>query len=51
MFVFMLISWVPHALAFDFPLYSINVLGTFLLSIAGMYLIDKIRQKDDKYIT
>ena len=50
MFVFMLISWVPFCLALDYPLYTINVLGTFLLSIFGMFLIDKIRQNDDKKV-
>ena len=47
LFVFMIISWVPFCLGLGLPLYSANIMGVFLLSILGMFLIDKIRQNTD----
>ena len=50
MFIFMLISWVPYCLALNLPFYTVNVMGVFLLSIFGMFLIDKIRQDKTKKV-
>lgn len=47
LFVFMLISWVPFCLGLERPLYSVNIMGVFLLSILGMIILDKIRQNTD----
>ena len=47
LFIFMLISWAPFCLGLDYDLYTINIMGVFLLSILGMFLIDKIRQNTD----
>ena len=43
LFIFAIISWVPYNLAFDYPMYKINVLGVFLISILGMFIIDQIK--------
>ncbi len=48
MFVFMLVSWLPYCLALDLPFYTVNVMGVFLLSILGMFLIDRIRLNNSK---
>ena len=48
--IFMILSWFPFYKALDLPHYTINVMGVFLLSIAGMVLIDKIRLNNDKKV-
>lgn len=48
--LFCVISWFPFCIALDFPLYSFNMLGEFIISILGMFLIDKIRLSDDKKV-
>ncbi len=50
MFIFMVISWFPYCLALDLPLYTVNVMGVFLLSIFGMFLIDRIRLNNTKKV-
>lgn len=50
MFVFMLISWVPYCMALDLPFYTVNVMGVFLLSILGMFLVDRIRLNNNKKV-
>lgn len=51
MFIFMLISWVPYCLALDVLFYQLNIMGVFLLSIFGMFLIDRIRLNNARKIT
>ena len=47
LFVFMLISWVPFNLALGLSMFTFNVLGIFLLSIMGMFIVDKIKYNSD----
>jgi len=48
--IFMFLSWVPHNVAFDLPMYKFNIFTNFALSMIGMFLIDKIRQNDNRKI-
>lgn len=50
MLIFMLISWVPYCMALDLPFYTVNVMGVFLLSILGMFLVDRIRLNNNKKV-
>jgi len=36
----LIVSWVPFCLALDNSFYTANVIGCFLLSLVGMYLVD-----------
>lgn len=46
--IFALISWAPFNLLWGFPWYTFNILGVFLVSILGMFLIDKMKNDVDK---
>ena len=50
MLICMVISWAPFVLCFGHRWYVANVIGIFLLSILGMYLIDKIKVSSMKEI-
>ena len=43
MLICMVISWAPFVLCFGHRWYVVNVIGIFLMSILGMYLVDKIK--------
>ncbi len=48
MLLFMVVSWVPYCWGLGMPWKSMNIMGAFLLSLFGMFLVDKIRLKDSK---
>ena len=45
--IFALISWAPFNLLWGFPWYTFNIIALFLVSIIGIFLIEKINNQNN----